>query len=79
MQGYKYLTEPEAIVAQSQCDAYYGIPKSPDDVTQHWVDYNFAEFNEPQFYYITFDESLVPILGESTEFEVIQPIDETTN
>ena len=73
MQGYQYTTETEAIVAQSQCDAYYGIPASPDDVTQHWVDYNFAELNEPQFYYITFDESLLPILGEPTEFEVIQP------
>jgi hypothetical protein len=74
MKGYKYTTEPEAIAARQQCDAYYGIPKSPTDITQHWVDYNFAELNEPQFYYITFDESLLPILGEPTEFEVIQPI-----
>lgn len=79
MQGYKYQTETEAIKARQECDAYYGIPKSPEDVTQHWVDYNFAELNEPQFYYITFDESLLVILGEPTEFEVIQPnsFDET--
>jgi hypothetical protein len=81
MQGYIFLTETEAIAARQQCDEFYGIPASPDDVTQHWVDYNFAELNEPQFYYITFDESLLPILGEPTEFEVIQPnpFDETTN
>jgi hypothetical protein len=77
--GYQYSTEQEAINAREACDAYYGIPVAPDDVTQHWVDYNFAELNDPQFYYITFDESLLPILGEPTEFEVIQPnpIDET--
>jgi hypothetical protein len=74
IKGYKYITETEAIVARKQCDSFYGIPKSPDDITQHWVDYSFAELNEPQFWYITFDESLLPILGESTEFEVIQPI-----
>jgi hypothetical protein len=79
MQGYKYQTEPEVIAARQECDAYYGIPKSPDDVTQHWVDYNFAEFNDPQFYYIAFDESLLPILGEPTEFEVITPFPYETN
>jgi hypothetical protein len=73
MLGYKYTTEAEAIAARQQCDAYYGIPASPTDVTQHWVDYNFAELNEPNFWYITFDISLLPILGEPTEFEVITP------
>jgi hypothetical protein len=79
IKGYKYQTETEAIAARQQCDAYYGIPKSPDDVTQHWVDYNFAELNEPQFWYIIYDVSLLPILGQPTEFEVIQtnPLNET--
>lgn len=71
--GYQYITETEAITARESCDAYYGIPVSPDDVTQHWVDYNFAELNEPPFWYIIFDESLTPILGQPTQFEVIQP------
>ena len=73
MQGYKYQTETKAIEARQQCDAYYGIPKGLDDITQHWVDYNFAEFNEPQFWYIAYDVSLVPILGEPIEFEVNFP------
>jgi hypothetical protein len=79
--GYQYITEQETIAARQQCDAYYGIPVAPDDITQNWVDYNFAELNDPQFWYITFDESLLPILGEPTEFEVIQPnpFNETTN
>lgn len=71
--GYKYFIEQEAISAQTQCDAFYGIPKTPTDITQHWIGYNFAELNEPQFYYITFDESLLVVLGTPIEFEVITP------
>ena len=74
--GYKYTTEIEAISAQKSCDIYYGIPVHPDDVTQHWCGYNFAELNEPQFWYITYDISLVPFLGEHLLFEVNFP-DET--
>jgi hypothetical protein len=70
MQGYKYTTETEAIAARQECDTYYGIPAAPDDVTQHWVDYNYSELDG--FYYITYDESLLPVLGEPTEFEVTQ-------
>jgi hypothetical protein len=73
IKGYKYTNESKAIAAQTQCDTFYGIPKTPTDITQHWVSYNFAELNEPQFWYITFDESLLLILGQPTEFEVIQP------
>ena len=79
MLGYQYTNEQDAINSREACDAYYGIPVSPDDVTQNWVDYQFAELNNPQFWYIVFDESLTPILGQPTEFEVIQPnpFDET--
>lgn len=68
--GYKYTTEEEAIAAQKQCDTFYGIPKSPDDVTQHWVSYYYAELNTPQFWYILAHESLNSILGTPSEFEV---------
>jgi len=71
--GYQYNTEQEATNAREACDAYYGIPVSPDDVTQNWVEYKFAEFNTPQFWYIVFDESLLPVLGTPSEFEVIIP------
>jgi hypothetical protein len=74
MQGYIFETEQEAINARELCDTYYGIPVAPDDVTQNWVDYQFAELNTPQFWYIVFDESLTPILGTPIEFEVIYPI-----
>jgi len=73
IKGYQYNTEQEAINAREACDVYYGIPVAPDDVTQNWVDYQFAELNDPQFWYIVFDESLTPILGTPTEFEVVTP------
>lgn len=71
--GYQYNTEQEAINAREACDSYYSIPVTPDDVTQNWVDYQFAELNTPQFWYIVFDESLTPVLGTPTEFEVVTP------
>jgi hypothetical protein len=72
--GYKYLIEQDAINAREQCDAYYGIPISPDDVTQNWVEYKTADLDNPIFWYIVFDESLFQILGEPSEFIVIRPI-----
>ena len=71
--GYKYTNEQEAIDAREQCDAYYGIPVSPEDVTQNWVDYQTADLDNPIFYYIIFDESLTPILGDPTTFDVTPP------
>jgi hypothetical protein len=67
MIGYKYQTEQEAIDARKKCADYYGLPKAPEDVTQYWVDYQTAD----DFFYIIFDESILPILGEPTEFEII--------
>lgn len=68
--GYKYTNEQDAIDARKACADYYGLPVSPEDVTQYWVDYKIAELNEPIFWYITFDESIRIILGQSTNFEV---------
>ena len=71
--GYKYTNEQDAINAREQCDAYYGIPVTPDDVTQNWIDYNTATLDNPIFYYITFDDSLKVVLGKPETFEVTQP------
>jgi hypothetical protein len=73
IKGYTYNTEQEAIYARESCDTYYGIPVSPDDITQNWINYQFAELNNPQFWYIIYDETLLPVLGQPTEFEVIYP------
>lgn len=71
--GYKYTNEQDAINAREQVDTYYGIPVSPDDVTQNWVDYNTATLDNPIFWYITFDESLEVVLGQPETFEVTVP------
>ena len=71
--GYQYNTEQEATNARELCNAYYGIPVAPDDVTQNWVNYQFAELNTPQFWYIVYNDSLLPILGTPSEFEVVTP------
>lgn len=72
--GYKYETESDAMQARKDCADYYGLPKTQDDITKYWVDYSFAELNDPQFWYIIYDESILAILGEPTEFEVITGI-----
>lgn len=69
--GYTYTTEQLANVAKQQCNNYYGIPVSADDITQNWVDFQYAELNTPKFWYIIYDDSLLPILGQPIEFEVI--------
>jgi hypothetical protein len=71
--GYKYTTEQDAINAREMCDAYYGIPVSPDDVTQNWCEYQVANLDTPIFWYIKFDESLKVVLGEPITFEVTTP------
>lgn len=65
--GYTYTDENDAVNAVEMVNAYYNIPANPGDVTQTWVAYNYDPKN---FYYILFDESLVPILGEPIEFEI---------
>jgi hypothetical protein len=71
--GYKYTSENKAIEAKLQCNEYYSIPNNVNDVTKNWVDYRFAELNEPQFFYIVYDDTLLPVLGEPINFEVIVP------
>jgi hypothetical protein len=71
--GYKYTNEQDAINAREQIDSYYGIPVSPDDVTQNWVNYQTAEYDTPIFWYIIFDDSLKAVLGEPETFEVTTP------
>jgi len=68
--GYKYLSEQDAINAREACDNYYGIPVSPEDVTQNWVDYKTASLDNPMFWYIIYDESLQVVLGTAETFEV---------
>jgi hypothetical protein len=68
--GYKYPTEAEAITARSQCATHYGLPKTPEDTTLYWVDYQEAALDTPIFWYIIFDSSLTTILGTPSTFDV---------
>jgi hypothetical protein len=67
MLGYQYFIEQDAINARKQCADYYGLPKSPEDETIYWVNYDYSELN---FWYIVFDESIEAILGKPTNFEI---------
>ena len=71
--GYEYITEQEAQNAINLCNTYYGIPKTATDITQNWCSYAYAELNEPTFWYIIFDDTLLSVLGQPTTFEVIMP------
>jgi hypothetical protein len=71
--GYIFSTEQEAINARESVDKFYGIPVAPNDVTENWVNFYFADYNTPQFWYIVYDASLLPILGTATTFEVVTP------
>jgi len=68
--GYKYLTEQEAIDARKQCADYYGLPKTPEDITLYWVNYLEASLDTPIFWYIVFDKSIEIILGQPSLFDV---------
>ena len=72
--GYKYTNEQDAIDARESCDTYYGIPVSPDDVTQNWVEYQEASLDTPIFWYISYDKSLEIILGQPYQFDVAEPL-----
>jgi hypothetical protein len=72
--GYKYKNEQEAIDARELVDTHYGIPVSPQDVTQNWCDYQTANLDNPVFYYINFDISLEVVLGRPQIFEVTTPL-----
>ena len=69
--GYKYTNENDAIQARQDCADFYGLPKTPEDETIYWVNYNEADLNTPIFWYIAFDESIEQILGKPTTFDVI--------
>jgi hypothetical protein len=68
---YQYNTFEEAQQAVDLCNTFYNIPEAPDNVTRTWVEYQFANLNNPQFYYILFNDTLPPVLGLPTGFGII--------
>ena len=72
--GYKYTTEVEAIAARKECADFYGLPKSPEDETLYWVNYNEATLDIPIFWYIVYVDGLEVIFGAPTEIEITDGI-----
>lgn len=70
--GYRYNTEQEAQDAVHALNVYYGIPVSPDAITQRWCDYGYNN----EYWYIIWDDSLNVVLGEPTEIIVLESIKE---
>jgi len=62
--GYVYTTELQAEIAVQQAADFYNYP----GWTQFWV----AGYNDPIFWFILSDESLVPVLGQPITFEYLQ-------
>ena len=71
MQGYKFLTEQEAITARQQAANYKSYPLRPNDVTIYWINYSYSELDG--FWYITYVDGLEAVLGKPSEFEITQP------
>lgn len=71
IKGYEYITEEQAQNAVVLSNQHYGIPKTPTDITQNWCEYICAELNNPVFWYIIYDESLLEVFGQPTIFDVV--------
>lgn len=75
MQGYKYTTTEQAELALDQIDNFVNLPKG-ENMTQRWTSYQYAEFNNPNFYYIIAHDSFTALLGEPIELNLIEEIDQ---
>lgn len=71
MLGYIYNNENVAIEARQLAANYKGLPLSPNDVTQYWVNYNYSELD--LFYYIEYVEGLEFVLGGPVEIVLTLP------
>lgn len=71
IKGYIFDSIEDARNAVKKCNIYFKIPVNQTDVTQNWCEFIYAELQG--FYYIIFDESLLPILGEPQDIEIILP------
>jgi hypothetical protein len=65
--GYQFNTEQEAKDAVNALNVYYGIPVTPDAVTQTWCNYGYNGV----YWYIVWDDSMNIVLGEPTEINIV--------
>ena len=62
--AYIFTSLAAATTAQHTIDVIHGIPVNKDAVTKHWVDVSQVEKDNNTIYYIQYDKSLEPILGQ---------------
>ena len=58
--GYKFLSEKEAIAAVKACNDFYKIPKSKEELTQNWTNYESID----GAFVIRHDPSIEVVLGK---------------
>lgn len=58
--GYKFLSEKEAIAAVKACNAFYKIPKSNEELTQNWTNYEVID----GAFVIRHDSTIESVLGK---------------
>ena len=64
--GYKFNTVEEADLAMQQLNEYYGLPvKNGISIFDER-----SYFKIEDFYFLTEDEMLIPVLGDPINFEV---------
>jgi hypothetical protein len=71
VKGYRYYDSESASYDIEMLDAFYGIPVSEESVTRNWCEYEIANLNNPVFYFIRYDKSMLEILGDPDEFDVV--------
>jgi hypothetical protein len=71
IEGYKYLSEADAITAQTSLNTHYGIPVSADAITRNWCSYNHESTSN--FWYITWDSSFNVVLGDPISITLPDP------
>ena len=69
VKGYKYNTEVDAKVAQTQCRVHYGIPRYPTSTTTEWIMINEFDGTE-NFWFIRWNDTLNVVLGEPSDIEI---------
>ena len=70
MQGYKFNTKDEALIALNKINSEVIFPEGSK--TSCWTAYGFAEFNNPQFYYIVSESFTDTILEGKENIELIK-------
>lgn len=60
---YIYLTIMAAIEAREQVDAYFGIPVSPDSVTQNYVEVEQTVSDGDTTYFLRYFPEMENVLG----------------